>query len=341
MNRKRIVLILVSAVLWVCGAQGISWAGDVDVNGDGVVNTADLELVDRAIGTTGEHAADVNDDNVVNIADLVLVKNAIGTTSAPDGMVLIPAGNFQMGSNDPEAWDDEQPVHTVYVGAFYMDKYEVTVGQYKAFIRSTGHRALPDWVSTYSPTDRHPVVGVSWHDAMAYAAWAGKRLPTEAEWEKAGRGGLAGEKYPWGDAAPNGTQCNFADQNLSENWDENWGTDWSDKNADDGYVYAAPVGSYPSNGYGLYDMAGNVWEWCLDAYNSNFYRNSPRLNPIAGAASISDVVNNYTNVKYSRVLRGGSWTYYAPYVRVAARFRRDPTYPLLNFGFRCARTVTP
>ena len=91
--------------LWVCGAQGVSWAGDVDVNGDGVVNTADLELVDRAIGTTGEHAADVNDDNVVNIADLVLVKNAIGGTSALDGMVLIPAGNFQMGSNAPEAWE--------------------------------------------------------------------------------------------------------------------------------------------------------------------------------------------------------------------------------------------
>ena len=332
MIQKELLLIL-AAVLLVCSVADLAGAGDVDVNDDGVVDTADLEFVDRHIGTTGEHAADVNDDNIVNITDLVLVKNAIGTTSALTGMVLIPAGSFRMGSNDPEADSDEQPVHTVYVDAFYMDKYEVTVGQYKEFVRATGHRDLPDWVSRYSPTYRHPVVGVNWYDAMAYAAWAGKRLPTEAEWEKAARGGLVGQKYPWGNAAPNGTQCNFADKNVDYNW--------SDKSADDGYQFTAPVGSYPPNTYGLYDMAGNVWEWCLDAYDANFYRNPVHRNPIAGAVSISEITNNYTNVKSSRVLRGGSWFNDAQYVRVAYRYGNAPTYAGGSYGFRCARTVTP
>ena len=336
MNKKGIVLILVSAVLWVCGAQGVSWAGDVDVNGDGVVNTADLELVDRAIGTTGEHAADVNDDNVVNIADLVLVKNAIGGTSALDGMVLIPAGNFQMGSNAPEAGFDEQPVHTVYVGAFYMDKYEVTNAAYAVFLNAKG-KHIENGIVWFDLTDahaliehvggryqakagyaNHPVIEVSWYGAMAYAAWAGKRLPTEAEWEKAARGGLAGQKYPWGNSI-DASNANYL-----------------------GIVGGTTVvGTYASNGYGLYDMAGNVWEWCLDAYDSNFYRNSPRRNPIAGAASISDVVDNYTNVKYSRVLRGGSWLSPVHYVRVANRDFNTPSFTISYFGFRCARTVTP
>ena len=151
------------------------------------------------------------------------------SSSVPEGMVLIPAGEFQMGSTDSEGDEDELPVHTVYLDAFYMDIYEVTVGQYREFVEATGYEPIGDWDSQLSPTDWHPVVGVNWYDAMAYATWAGKRLPTEAEWEKAARGGLAGKKYPWGDTPPDGTQCNLADTNIAD-------LEWANLDVDDGYT---------------------------------------------------------------------------------------------------------
>ena len=260
-----------------------------------------------------------------------------------DTMVLIPAGDFEMGSNDKDAKESEKPVHTVYLDAFYIDKYEVTVGQYKQFIQATGHRA-PDWddVSKFSPTDRHPIIYVSWHDAMAYAKWADKRLPTEAEWEKAARSGLIGAKYPWGDDPPNGTQCNFADKSLGQNWIIP--TDWIDENSDDGYGAAAPVGSFPPNGSSLHDMAGNVSEWCLDEYQQDFYSSSPRRNPIAGANSVTIMINRFRNKNLtndSRVLRGGSWHILPFSVRVALRAAATPSSASFNYGFRCARSVTP
>ena len=236
-----------------------------------------------------------------------------GRPAQSSGMVLIPAGEFRMGSNAPEAQNNERPVHTVYVDAFYMDKYEVTVRQYKQFLRATGHRALPNWVPEYFPTDRHPVVGVSWHDAMAYAAWAGKRLPTEAEWEKAARGGVSGQKYPWGNAI---------DPSKANYFGWNGGT--------------TPVGQYAPNGYGLYDMAGNVSEWCLDEYDKGFYARSPRSNPIAGG-TIAGVIHNFTNVKTERVLRGGSWDLGLRYLRVASRAGQTPSDAYVSIGFRCAR----
>ncbi len=248
-------------------------------------------------------------------------------------MVLIPAGDFEMGTDTSEIpklvqwakqWYDvkadwferETPRHTVYLDAFYMDKYEVTVGQYKKFISATGHKA-PDWsrVSIYSPTDEHAMVFVSWEDAQAYSRWAGKRLPTEAEWEKAARGKLVGKKFPWGDKNPDGTQCNFADRNTD--------FPWSDKNVDDGYQYTAPVGSFPPNGYGLYDMAGNVWEWCADWYSEDYYKNSPTSNPQGPQNGDSSVC------------RGGSWDINPFNVRAAYRYWNSPTNFYNYLGFRC------
>ena len=248
-------------------------------------------------------------------------------------MVLIPAGDFQMGSNDSEAYNDEKPVHTVYVDAFYIDKYEVTNAQFKAFVDANpqwqknripkkfhGGDYLQDWRGNSYPSgkENHPVVYVSWYAAMAYAQWAGKRLPTEAEWEKAARGGLVDKKYPRGNAI-----------------------DTSKANYNKDVGNTTPVGRYAPNGYGLHDMAGNVWEWCLDAHEADFYTRSPRRNPLAGEMTLTEVMTNYKNVTTLRVLRGGSWSNFAQYLRVAARYWNTPTSTFVGIGFRCARAVTP
>ncbi len=250
-------------------------------------------------------------------------------TVVPEGMVMIRGGEFQMGSDSEEAAKDEKPVHTVFVDSFFMDTHEVTVGEYKQFVEETGHRE-PEWVKVtqYAPTDQHPIVFVSWHDAMAFATWAGKRLPTEAEWEKAARGGMIAKTYPWGNLAPNGKQCNFADKNLPHYW-------WSDKKADDGYAFAAPVGSYPKNSYGLFDMAGNVWEWCLDEYDADFYAVSQTGNPFSGANAIQEIIENFEIVQSNRVLRGGSWIVTSANVRSSTRFMLMPESTNYSVGFRC------
>ena len=310
----------------------------------------DARLLGTRQSISTESKSDIRQTTIEN--DLT-VKQEVRSTSpnmpqtivGNDGaeMVLIPAGDFQMGSGPGGLYNSATtPAHTVYVDAFYIDKYEVTVGQYNEFVRATGHRPLPDWVSKYSPTDQHPVVGVSWHDAIAYAEWAGKRLPTEAEWEKAARGGLVGKNHPWGDAELDGTQCNFADKRLSEVWDrERKPEDNSaNKNIDDGYVYTAPVGSYLPNGYGLYDMGGNVTEWCFDAYDENFYANSPRRNPVADIL-IRDGENNIVAINKLRVLRGGSWYNSPVAVWIASRLGVDPKHATISYGFRCVKSVTP
>ena len=250
----------------------------------------------------------------------------------PLDMMFIPAGEFEMGSNDKDAEDDEKPRHSVYLDAFHIDRYEVTNAHYKKFVD-----ANPQWQkdripkkyhdgdylkhwngNNYPPgKDNHPVVYVSWYAAMAYAEWNEKRLPTEAEWEKAARGDRFGREYAWGDSL---------DPDKA-NYGENIGD-------------TTPVGTYAMNGYGLYDMTGNVWEWCLDEYDADFYAISPSRNPLAGG-TVNNILSDFTNLKSVRVLRGGSWVSHAKFVRVSDRTRFTPRITNKARGFRCVKPVTP
>ena len=250
--------------------------------------------------------------------------------TVPEGMALIPGGEFEMGSNNMPS---EQPMHTVYLDAFYMDQHEATNAEYKAFVLANPewqkaridvrfHEGtyLEHWDGNNFPngTGDHPVTYVSWHAAMAYATWAGKRLPTEAEWERAARGGLTNQNYPW---------SNSIDASKA-NYNGNVGD-------------TTAVGVYPANNYGLYDMAGNVWEWCLDAYQSDFYSYSPYRNPIAGATRIRDIMNDFRDVETPRVLRGGSLFTECQSVEVSTRAESPPRYADFDLGFRCVRDTKP
>ena len=225
-------------------------------------------------------------------------------------MVLIPAGSFEMGDskNDPEDWmGSSRPVHTVQLEAFYMDVHVVTVGQFREFVDQSDYD-YDRWqdVAKYSPGDDYPMIWVTWHDATAYAKWAGKRLPTEAEWEYAARGGWKGKRYPWGDLEISHDDANYEGTGGKDKWDR-----------------CAPVGSFEPNGYGLYDMAGNVWEWCSDWYAEDYYSSSPLRNPQG------------PSLGNRRVLRGGSWLSYPGVLRAAARSFYPPTFTYSGYGFRC------
>ncbi len=226
-------------------------------------------------------------------------------------MVLIPVGSFEMGDHFSEGEEDELPVHKVTLDAFYMDTHEVTVGQFKQFVNQTGYDYDHMWndVAKYSPGDDYPMIYVNWNDATAYAEWAGKRLPTEAEWEYAARGGLVGQRYVWGD-----------DEKLARDYANYEWVEGKDK-----WELCSPVGSFKPNGYGLYDMAGNVLEWCADRYDGNYYTNSPANNPQGREDSI---------YKY-RVLRGGSWLALTNSLRVAYRPIDNPNSRYIYYGFRC------
>lgn len=252
-------------------------------------------------------------------------------------IVLIPAGEFTMGSNEglldgDSDFDNERPPHRVYVDAFYMDKYEVTSERFEKFVNATGYQTEAEKAGssyTYSVStnrdvlvagvnwrhpqgpgssaeSKHPVSYVTWNDAQAFCRWAGKRLPTEAEWERAARGGLEGKRYPWGDEDPQGKAC--FEQNLTTR-------------------KPMSVGTYPANGYGLYDMAGNVWEWCQDWYDENYYQSSPKKNPTGPAKGVS------------RVLHGGSWGSDARGLHCSARTWTEPTTHDFSFGFRCVKSL--
>ena len=229
-------------------------------------------------------------------------------TKPPGGMVQIPSGQFQMGSTQKT---NEQPIHAVEIGSFWMDVKPVTVGQFRKFVASTQH-PTPTWshISVDSPTDDHPIIYVSWFDAMAYAEWVGRRLPTEAEWEYAARDGS--EKCP----VKNGGIANFYGQKRMTN----------------------VGGEYPPNGYGLYDMAGNVWEWCLDAYASDAYPSDKRVNPVVLPDHELDL-QRLLATNFPRVVRGGSWKNYALAMRVAFRAYQPPEQFYDYNGFRCVMDI--
>jgi iron(II)-dependent oxidoreductase len=192
----------------------------------------------------------------------------------------------------------------VYLDAYHIDKYEVTNAEYRRFVDATGRAAPTFWNDARFNGPTQPVIGVTWHDADAYCRWAGKRLPTEAEWEKAARG-TDGRKYSWG-----------------EQWDP------SRANSTESRLgRTAPLGTYPTgvSSYGAHDMAGNVWEWVADWYNKDYYQSSPQRNPKG------------PNSGTTRVLRGGSW-YSDPFALRAAERNDEPADRRLDrVGVRCAR----
>ena len=289
---------------------------------------------------------------------------APNTSPVIDGMVLIPEGSFFMGTNDREGYpaDGEGPVRQVWLRPFWIDPTAVSNERFSAFVDRTGYiteaerygwsfvfagfvsgsdaasrtvAAAPWWRQIYGASwshpegpqssidDRmdHPVVHVSWNDARAYCRWAGTRLPTEAEWEYAARGGLEQRRYPWGDElTPDG-------EHRMNVWQ---GRFPSFNTLEDGYLGTAPVNAFPPNGYGLYNMTGNAWEWCADWFSATLHVHGPRRNP-RGPRSGSH-----------RVIRGGSYLCHASYCfryRVAARNANTPDSSVGNLGFRCARNA--
>lgn len=242
-------------------------------------------------------------------------------------MRLVPAGKFTMGSDADDAlaecqkyrsdcqrdwFTDEEPPHEVYLGVFYMDKYEVTNALYKACVDvgvcAPPYNASSSTRSSYygnSQYDDYPVIYVNWNMAKTYCEWRGARLPTEAQWEKAARS-TDGRTYPWGE----GIDCDKANYNFRCVGD------------------TTKVGSYESgkSPYGIYDLAGNVWEWVNDWYDENYYQSSPASNPLGPESGTY------------RALRGGSWYVSDSYVRASYRTWFDPTLTFDRIGFRCARS---
>ena len=312
----------------------------------------------------------------------------------PAGMVRIPGGTFQMGTDDELGWADEKPAHRVRVDSFWIDETTVTNAQFRRFVEATGYvttaekppdanellRQLPpgtpvdkgslvpgslvfvptsvpvnvkgpeayrqwwkwqpgaNWRHPEGPDsnldgkDEHPVVHVSWDDAVAYAKWAGKRLPTEAEWEFAARGGLDGKRYAWGDEPFNEKKPQV----------KIWQGEFPWKNtASDGHPRTAPVKSYPPNGYGLYDMSGNVWEWCADWYDHDLYRRRAGQGVIDNPQGPARSYSPAHPYQPERAQRGGSFlcsdSYCARY-RPSARQGCPPDTGMSHVGFRCVQS---
>ena len=285
-------------------------------------------------------------------------------------MVRIDGGEFAMGSDDP-AFFDAQPVHRVHVTGFWIDATEVTNAQFSKFVEATGYKtvaerlggamvfrsprkpsALDDpsqwwsWVeganwrhpegpgSNIANRPDHPVVQAAYDDALAYAGWAGKRLPTEAEWEFAARGGLDGAAFAWGDDfIPHGRhQANTFQGSFPES-----------NTAEDGYVVTSPVRAFPPNGFGLYGVAGNVWEWVSDWYDADYYETLVALNASVVDPQGPTVSHDPSEPNVAkRVQKGGSFLctdqFCARYMP-GGRGRADPETPFGHTGFRLVRDI--
>jgi formylglycine-generating enzyme required for sulfatase activity len=232
-------------------------------------------------------------------------KPAVAAPQAPPpegAMVVVPAGEFMMGSAAGDS--DEQPEHKVYLDSFSMDVYEVTVGQYAAFLQAKGIDQPSDWKTMNQPANqKRPIANVDSTDASVYCKWVGKRLPTEAA------RGTDGRLYPWGNEAPTPLHANFGKP------------DWNN------HAVLAPVGSFEAgkSPYGIYDMAGNVWEWVSDLYDYNYYKVSPSKNPTGPSTG------------GTRAVRGGAWNSNPRAMRSSNRSLISPTDQGLN-GFRCAKS---
>lgn len=268
--------------------------------------------------------------NVMRLLFILLCAVILGSlhpgpalAEAPQGMVLVPAGEFVQGgstqvgyqlclannSHCKEEWfSDEGPVRRVHLDAFYLDTHEVTQNEFQNVMR----RNPSEFKGGTLPVD-----SVTWHEASDYCRKVDKRLPTEAEWEKAAKGGQS-TLYPWGNAMLSG-KANFCDKRCNERWNE--------EKFDDGYETSAPVGSFPANALGLFDMTGNVYEWVADWYGMDYYQKAPNKNP-QGPRTGSQ-----------KSMRGGSWINYSTGVRPADRTGSDPEKRFDFAGFRCAKSV--
>ena len=241
--------------------------------------------------------------------------------SSSEGMSLISAGKFQMGSRqslfelkphdlfntDRHSLGPENPAHEVHLEAFFIDIFEVTNEKYKIYVDATGAKKPQGWGKPDFNGDRQPVVGVSWKESMAYCKWSGKRLPTEAEWEKAGRGKRP-IKYPWGDSPPNSEKLNYNQEKMK----------------------TTPVGSYEKgkSDYGVYDLSGNVSEWVHDWHFPEYYLFSPKENPQGPEKG-----------QY-KIIRGGNWINNADYVDLTYRNATAPNVRNDTVGFRCAKNAS-